>query len=244
MRLERNLAYVATAACSVPIFLWLLTFWSPSFSKSYPDWAAFGDFAGGVLSPVLAFISFLGLLVTLKQQREAATIQKIAEDDQKYFDHAVASMERAFDFISDSSRSTAPVRDRLAWLTCARLLLSASEVASKISKNSDGLRALFIGEEEHWRRKFYELFNPLGLQSIGMQATYFRQDASEYGSQIEERSIRVIYEFLQWPKGMMDPIDSVPKYTRDELAEMQVGMSGIREYVLSMPRFTAPQRDA
>lgn len=240
MRLERGLVYLAAAAfaaCLVPVCFWLFTFWSPKFSADSQEWAAFGSYLGGVLPSVLAFVSFLGLLVTLKQQRDAAHLQKVESDDQSYFDHAVRSMERAYDVISDSGRGTIPVHDRLAWLTCARLLLSAKEVADRISNHSEGLRALFAGEQEHWRRKFYELFNPRSSRLIGLSEAYFIRDSSEYASPIEERSIRVIYTFLEWPDGMVDSIDAVPLYTREELTGMGGHMSGVRDYILSMRRF-------
>jgi hypothetical protein len=237
MKLERNLALVAVAACAMPLLLWLWTFWSPTFATEHVKWSEFGSFIGGVLSPLLAFVSFLGLLATINQQRAAATRQKIESDDLNYFNHAAASLERAYETLTANRSATEPVRDRLAWLSCARLLLSASNVSKRISPVSVGLLALYEGEEEHWRRRFYELFHPEGALSIGVQSTYFSHPTSADGVQIEERSIRVIYEFFTWPEGKEDPIDSVPKYTIEELESMSASMSGVREYVRTMPRF-------
>ena len=237
MKLERNLVFAAIAACAVPLALWLWVFWTPSFSDSHVRWSKFGSFLGGVLSPVLAFTSFLVLLATIHEQRKVAETQRKQADDLNYFNHATSSLQRAYETLTQDSSEAGPVADRLAWLSCARLLLSAEKVAKRISDRSEGVRALYEGEREHWRRKFYELFHPEGEVSIGVNATYFSHQDLRLFINIEERSIRVVFEFFDWPEGTPDPVDNVPKYTTTELNAMNSGMSGVREYVKRMPRF-------
>jgi hypothetical protein len=130
-----------------------------------------------------------------------------------------------------------PVHDRLAWLSCARLLLSASEASRSITSASPGLQALYAGEEEHLRHQFYLLLQPSSLQGVGASRPYFAADSSPDRSPIEERSIKVIYGFAEWPDGRQDAIDAVPKYTKADLQAMHAGMRGVRDYVSSMPRF-------
>jgi len=238
-----SLALLALAACAIPLLLWLWTFWYPAFATDQDKWSEFGGFIGGVISPLLAFASFLGLLATLQEQRAAALRQKTETDDLNYFNHATESIERAYEALAGVNPDGEPVRDRLAWLTCARLLLSAREVAKQISTSSVGLLALYDGELEHWRRRFYELLNPRGDLRVGTQATFFSHPASNDGVQIEERSIRVIFEFADWPEGKPDPIDAVPKYTQIDLDAMKPGMSGVRDYIESKPRFRTPPGD-
>jgi hypothetical protein len=236
-----SLALLALAACAIPLLLWLWTFWYPAFATDQGKWSDFGSFIGGVISPLLAFASFLGLLATLQEQRAAALRQKTETDDLNYFNHATESIERAYEALAGANPDGTPASDRLAWLTCARLLLSAKEVAKQISSSSVGLLALYDGELEHWRRRFYELLNPRGDLRVGTQATFFSHPASSDGVQIEERSIRVIFEFADWPEGKPDPIDAVPKYTRIDLDAMKPSMSGVREFIESKPRFrTSP----
>jgi hypothetical protein len=74
-------------AASIMIFVWLLYFsyfnhwddiwdifdsskWS-GFPNTKSDWGTFGDFFGGVLNPVLSFISIVMLINSIKLQREA-----------------------------------------------------------------------------------------------------------------------------------------------------------------------------
>ena len=237
MKIERNLAYAAIAVCTLPLLAWLSVFWTPWFSESQTRWSEFGSFWGGVLSPVLAFASFTGLLATLREQKKVAETRKRQADDLNYFNHATASIQRAYETLTQNKTKAAPVADRLAWLSCARLLLSAQEVAKRISGESEGLIALYDGECEHWRWKFYEALHPEGQLPIGRQASYFAHPNSRIGVNIEKRSIRVVFEFSNWPEGKMDSVDTVPKYSAVELDAMSASMSGVREYVRSMPRF-------
>ncbi len=103
--------------------------------------------------------------------------------------------------------------------------------------HSEGLKDVYGGEEEHWRRKFYDLLKPISEKGVGAAASYFKQDDSEHGVQIEERSIKVIYGFAEWPDDMHDPIDDIPLFSEEEIERMTVGKSGVRSYVLSLPRF-------
>lgn len=169
---------------------------------------------------MLAFAGYLGLLLTIRHQREAAWKQQEDKDSKDYFDHAVRCLERAFDTISARDTSKAPVRERLAWLTCARLLLSAQAAAELISQDSTGLRTLYDGESEHWRRKFYELFQPTSQDSFGNDSVYFLTDDSKPPMTIEERSTRVIYDFIAWPPGKSDPIDKIARYSDEEIDRM------------------------
>ena len=41
------------------------------FSNDKGDWGTFGDFVGGVLNPILTFITIVMLINSLKLQREA-----------------------------------------------------------------------------------------------------------------------------------------------------------------------------
>lgn len=186
---------------------------------------------------MLAFASFLGLLATINEQKKASAVQRQQTDDLNYFNHASASLQRAYETLTRSSADAVPHADRLAWLSCARLLLSADDVSKRISNNSEGVKALYEGEREHWRRKFYELFHPKGQIAIGAQYAYFAHTDPRAGINLEERSIRVVFEFFDWPEGRPDPVDTVPKYTVAELDGMNAGMSGVREYIRTMPRF-------
>jgi hypothetical protein len=170
--------------------------------------------------------------MTIKQQGNAAKREREVTDNESYFRHAVSSLERAYATLSPTEAAQ-PAHDRWAWLSCARLLLAASHASQKITPASSGLKQLYEGEVEHWRHQFYLLLKPSTLNGVGGDSAYF---ADNSGSQmpIDERSIRVIYNFAQWPECYKDPIDDVPPYTDEELDRMRFGMRGIREHVRSI----------
>lgn len=241
-----SLFVVALLACTVPLWFWVSNFGHLGLAGSTEEWSRFGSYLGGVLSPVLAFLSFIGLLLAFDTQRKEAARLKNESDDLNYFNHAVKSLERAYDaLVTRSSRYSGdngpPLvqlsTDRLAWLTCARLLLSAKDVSKQISQTSSGLLALYEGEEEYWRHQFYELFHEEKTFSMLLQPNFFGNPGILGGTQLEERSIRVIFEFADWPEDKVDPIDAVPLYSLAELNGMKASMSGVREYVLAKGRF-------
>ena len=239
VKLEGRLAITALAICLVPLLVYLYKFGALRLSHDQADWASFGSYLGGILSPVLAFVSFIGLLITIRQQRDATLHAAKLHDGERYFQHAVTCLERAFSVVSDAGKSATPVRDRMAWLTCARLLLAARSVSSRIS-GSEGLRALYDGEEEYWRNRFYEYFRPTSIDSFASAKDYFEQAGKIFGEMTDERAIRTIYAFMEWPSGRIDPIQKVPLYTLAELETMSPGMSGIKAYVQSKKRFSRP----
>lgn len=237
MKIEKILIILALSACAIPLLPWLWTFWAPGFSLEPDDWADFGTFIGGVLSPLLAFASFVGLLLAFNAQRVEAARLKAESDDLNYFNHAVKSLERAYETLIKGAPDGELVRDRLTWLTCARQLLSAKDVSGKISSNSAGLNTLYEGEEEHWRHQFHDLLYVSNSSNVLKSASYFGNSENVNGIEIEERSIRVIYEFADWPEGKKDPMESVDYYTAADVKAMGWRMKGVREYVATMTRF-------
>lgn len=253
MRIEPLLLLSATLAGMSAVGLWVHTFWGEPITPNPSDWSAFGSYIGGVLSPVLGFIGFVGLLLTIRQQgsdtdktlahqqvamdqglsqhQANLTNQRTAADDKNFFDHAVLSLERAFSVISTNPEEVGPTRHRLAWLTCARLLLASADAAAQISEESKGLAVLYSGERVHWQFRFYELFHST-LPPVGRDVRYFSRNDGEPGTEIDERSIRVVFEFLQWPDDKADSIDRVPRYTVAELREMRITMAGVRDFLL------------
>lgn len=216
---------------------WVMHVATPSFSSDGKEWADFGTYVGGVLSPILAGISFVGLLVTIIQQSQAAEKQKRNADSENYFKHAVQSLERAYKTIAPNHNDITPLRSRLAWLTCARLLLSAKDASQRIAPESTGLISLYEGEEEYWRHKFYELLKPTHPKGVGYRAEFFCANVATAEEEIAEESIRVIYEFTDWPKERKDPLRAIPHYTSAELDDFGIGMLGVETYIRAKPRF-------
>ncbi|TOB56466.1 hypothetical protein CGK02_24415, partial [Vibrio parahaemolyticus] len=87
-------------------------------------------------------------------------------------------------------------------------------------------------EREYWSHRFYSLIDYTGTKSFSMDKDYFAKASRIPGDEIEERSIKVIYEFALSFDGENDPIDRVSVYSRDELDRFNVGQKGLKEYLV------------
>ncbi len=68
-RTSRNLFRLFQLAVYSIIFVFLLNMLSPVFGFEKGDVGAWGDFFGGVLNPILTFLTFMGLLITIIVQQ-------------------------------------------------------------------------------------------------------------------------------------------------------------------------------
>ncbi len=220
------IASIAALLSAAPLVVWYHSFGRLPLSTSTDQWDHFGSFVGGTVSPLLSLAAFAGLLYTILHERAMATRRDREAEDLRHFELAAKSLEKAFAALTDRGQVA---HSRLAWLNCARLLLASDSAASLISGDSTGIQNMYFGERSHWRTRFYELLLASSVaQEIGMQPAFFQHDATEYRSPIDERSIRVIYEFIQWPEGEADSIDSVARYTNEEIAQLPPTMAGIK----------------
>ncbi|EKI0758133.1 hypothetical protein ACVYFZ_12405 [Vibrio cholerae] len=69
---------------------YLINFHSYDLSKSPSQWGAFGDFLGGVLNPILSFLSLILVLVTIRQQK--ISLQQTSKQIKMSFDEMTKSV--------------------------------------------------------------------------------------------------------------------------------------------------------
>lgn len=83
---------VAIGAISafVAIALYAFNFHKYDISTNTSDWGTFGDFLGGVLNPILSFLSLILVLVTIKQQK--ISLEQSSEQMQLSFDEMTKSV--------------------------------------------------------------------------------------------------------------------------------------------------------
>lgn len=101
MRENRVLTVIAILAAMiliVPIVGYVLMYGS-SPAYSHEKWAQFGDFLGGVLNPLYAFLAFLALLYTINIQRTElkqarAEFRRSADAAQQQIDHLKLSAKQ------------------------------------------------------------------------------------------------------------------------------------------------------
>ncbi len=236
MRIEtRTATFAAAAGTFLAIFFWIGTFYGHPWSDVPSDWSDFGGYIGGVLAPILAFASFLGLLASLSEHRDRAAREEERKDAEVHLQSATSALERAYNSIMAGGEGVTPNSDRLAWLTSARLILMAEDISSRIGVES--IREMYLAEEEYWRRRFYEVFDPAGFDSpLNDPAFYRRGEERVRGYFIDERSIKVIFRFCDWPEGREDPIDSIARFTDAELERMTLGRRGAAEFIRAKRR--------
>lgn len=240
MKVQRALIFATAAACVLAIAPWVINFGGQSLSPTPADWGVFGDYIGGVLSGPLAIAGFIALLITIQQQRAFAQAEQNKANDIKYFESAQQCLKRAYETIKPQE-SENPPKSRMAWLTTARWLLAAESLANKISQTSPSLKEAFEIESEHYRMLFVDVLKPRQMDSVFVDASFFSGDHTRSGSEIEERSVRVILNFMEWPDEKSDAIDKVPLYTRQEVDKMLVWCRGFQAYLLNKRRFKNEQ---
>lgn len=153
-----------------------------------PSWEAAAAIAGA-LSALAAFWTIQSTAKTRKNERLSA--------------HAITTLERAYGALSGGDHAAKlPLQDRLAWLTTARLIEEYKDAKTLISD------PIFIREneshEEHWRRQFYVLLEPLQLGHLG----FYRDN------EIEKTSAVIVHNFAEWPENKVDPIAKYGSYKK------------------------------
>lgn len=79
MDIEKELnryKWIAVFVIVLIFLVYLLNFGKYGLSNSQEVWAQFGDYFGGILNAILAFIAFIALLTTIKLQNKALQISK------------------------------------------------------------------------------------------------------------------------------------------------------------------------
>ncbi|RZT35506.1 hypothetical protein EV147_3958 [Cupriavidus agavae] len=203
-------------------------------SKDSNAWDHFGSFVGGTVSPLLSFAAFAGLVCTIIHERALSEKKDRETEDMRHLELAAKSLEKAFNALANGDR---PVHDRLAWLNCARLILASNAAADLVSADSPSIRNMYLSERSYWRSQFYDLLRPTSGEAVGMQPRFFERDSSEHESPIDERSIRVIYEFIRWPEGEADVLDSISPYTNEEVNSLPATMLGIKIALQRRPHY-------
>lgn len=243
MKVQKALIFATATACTVAITPWIITFGGQPLSPTPTDWGVFGDYIGGILSGPLALAGFIALLLTIQQQRSFAQAEQNKANDIKYFESAQQCLKRAYETIRPTGAERPP-KNRMVWLTTARWLLVAESLVSKISQTSPSLKEAFEIEAEHYRMLFVDFLKPKQMDSIFVEENFFAGDYTRSGSEIEERSVRVILDFMEWPDEKIDALDKVTLYTRDEVDGMLVWLRGFQSYLLRKRRFNqAPSNE-
>lgn len=107
------LLWVATAATLIVSAIYFLKFHG-DLSNNQSIWGTFGDFLGGVLNPILSFLGFVALIITVNLQLDQIKDSKIKDAE---------SMKMAERVASDQARA-AKSQEIASKIAVIKLLLS------------------------------------------------------------------------------------------------------------------------
>lgn len=153
---------------------------------------------------------------------------------------ALSLIERAAHVLVVDSKLT---NDRVAWVTCARLIARAEMLSQKITTETHAL--IFEAERDFQRHKFRDILKISGeelrgaffcggdqSQTIGEVVSGL--DHPEGGrSWIPTRIINVVYTFMSFPESYEDPLRSSDDFGAKERNRLfQLGHEGVREYLV------------
>lgn len=120
----------------------------------HEKWGQFGDFLGGTTNPLLAFLTFLGVLWTISiaydQFNNAKSRQDIEDSDKRslfFFEQAKLGLEEVYDMLKDQNN------DRVTWIRAARDLLRARSIGKSITVKE--YQEAYRLTEEKIRHKLY-----------------------------------------------------------------------------------------
>lgn len=133
--------------------------------------------------------------------------------------------------------------DRVAWVTCARLITRAEVLSQKVTTETHAL--IFEAERDFQRHKFRDMLKVGGEE---LRGAFFcggdqGQTIGEVVSGVDHpeggrgwiptRIINVVYTFMSFPENYEDPLRSSDDFGAKERNRLfQLGHEGLREYLI------------
>lgn len=173
------------------------------------------------ISAVAAAASAFGAFWAIRKSTENINAERLAasqaKENERLLEHATTTLLRAFIALrGESEKATQPPKNRLNWLTSARLIEEYKATKSKIS--SDFILRECESHEEHWRHQFYLLLHPISRSNEGFK--YFDR-VSEQELGVSPTSAIVVMAFASWPNGK---VDNLKKYKKAQDAVDALGV--------------------
>lgn len=200
------------------ILPWAYTFYNSTFSTDPASWGVFGDYFGGVLSTIISIFGFVAVIVTIKKQGDGIKAQlasveldKETRDDEIYYRQALQCLEEALTTLNDPEGGRLH-RNRIAWLQSARLILTAKDLADKITSLS--MCTIYRASEKLIRSRFQSRLDPI-YNPETLQPNYFNgPNWDDYvnnrpSNRLEKHSVYIVYKFTSWGRDEVDLIDSI-----------------------------------
>lgn len=166
-------------------------------------WTLVLNAASAGAAALSAFFAYWTIKTSTENAREERLAAEKTRENERLLNHASTTLERAFSALMGKSPSLDfPPSDRIAWLTCARLLLDYQSTKPRITD------PLLLQEceshEEYWRHQIFLKLNEITAQNYYSAGT------------IERSSAVIVHAFSDWPKEKVDPVPKSHSETIDK----------------------------
>lgn len=178
------------------------------------------------VTPWIVAAGVLAALITL-------SINQLREASEEYLESATDLLSKAYEILEASKDDHGrPKNSRLNWLTSARLIRTAESIAGLVTVESH--RRIWREQKEYWRGRLRDLIKP---EKSDFPKEYYAAKPEHmwgYGDgdqvPLSERSLAVLYRFIQWPEDMEDPLKNDKSFTEEEINKMALfGPKGLGE---------------
>lgn len=166
---------------------------------------------------------------------------------EKEYSQSATNLESALSLIDRAAQvllvDGKVTNDRVAWVTCARLIARADSLSKKITTETHNL--IFEAERDLQRHEFRDIlkldgkelsgaFFCGGIQGQTIGEVVSSSDHPEGGvAWIPTRIINVVYTFMSFPEGYEDPLRTSKDFGVKERNRLfRLGYEGVREYLI------------
>lgn len=133
-------------------------------------------------------------------------------------------LERAHNVFTANGTASVPLGTRHVWLSVARMIRTSERLGKKITDKAH--RSIYEVKREFWRTRFHSLIWPseegLAQQYYALEPSHMRGWSGKIAREpLEEKSLAVLYRFVEWPADVPDPIANEPKFSDGEIHKMR-----------------------
>ncbi|HEF4738876.1 hypothetical protein KTD19_07835 [Burkholderia multivorans] len=175
-----------------------------------------------IASPIIAFVA---LCVSGYISRKAILTPQRDRESKNHLDQAILSMQRAHGALTNEGRDEFAKPDRGNWLRAARHIETYKTLKQGITEPSH--KVMCEDHEEYWRHRVYEAIDMYALRQPG----WYDEDRVNKRSQLEPRSLIIVYGFASWPDDKIDPIAVADISAIAANHDVRKGNHGLRTYL-------------
>ena len=169
-------------------------------------------------TPHIVAAGVLVALVTLLMNQ-----RRIASEE--FLKNASDLLSNAYEILEKSKDDNGiPKNSRINWLTAARLIRTAESIAELLTEESH--QRIWRETKEYWRGRLRDLINP---SNGSFPNNYFAAKPLDMlvwgdGDQepLSEKSLTVLYRFIQWPDHFEDPLKKERAFSDEEIEKMSM----------------------